>query len=424
MKYHLKKLKNGVRVLTVPMHSLESATVTVWVKVGSRYEDKKKAGLSHFLEHMVFKGSKKRPTAKEIADAVDSIGAEINAGTSKEWTNFYIKTPVASIETAFDVLSDMVLNPILGEEEIEREKGVIIEEMRVYKDTPLWSIGEYFETLIFQGNNLGREIIGTEKTVSGATRDDFVRYRKLHYSSNNIVITVAGGIDRKKAESLAKKYFSSVGKGKRNSFGKFRETQKSPKLLVKYQKNEQGHLVIGFPAGKRGDKDRFTEAVIAAILGGGMSSRMFTEVREKRGLAYAVKTAREKYSDIGYIETYAGVDLKRVNEAIKVIIDQYFGLSEGRYPVSKAELKKAKDFMKGQIALSLEDTKNVNSFFGEKELLLGKAETPEEVLASIDKVTMADVERVSRNVFKKNKLNLAIVGPFKGKSTFEKIIRS
>lgn len=424
MKYHLTKLDNGVRVLTVPMKSLESATVTVWVKVGSRYEENKISGLSHFLEHMVFKGSSKRPSAKEIAEAVDSIGAEFNAATSKEWTNFYIKTPTGNIETAFDVLSDMVLNPILDEKEIEREKGVIVEEMRLYGDTPMWRIGEFFEEAIFIGNTLERDIIGTEKTVRGITRNDFVRYRKSHYGSSNILVTVAGGVDKKQSEKLAKHFFSAVGKVGKTSYKKFKVSQKAPRVILKTQKNEQGHLIMGFPAGKRGDEDRFAEAVLAAILGGGMSSRMFTEVRERRGLAYSVRTSRERFADVGYIETYAGVDVKRIDDAVKVIMDQYFGIANGKYPIGKAELNKAKEYLKGQIALSLEDTKNVNNFFGERELLLGKTETPEDVFRGVDKVKLEDVEKVAKSLLKKNKLNLAIIGPFENKKRFEKIVNS
>ena len=210
MDYHLTKLPSGLRVLTVPMPSLESATVTVWVRTGSRNEEARVNGISHFLEHMTFKGSKKRPTAREISEAVDAIGGEFNASTSKEWTNFYIKARAANLETAFDVLSDMVLNPLLKEEEIEREKGVIIEEIAMYEDTPMFRIGDVFEQLIYQGNSLSWDIAGTVKTVKAIKKGDFERYRKMYYYADNILLTVAGGVAPKSVEDLAKKYFGEL----------------------------------------------------------------------------------------------------------------------------------------------------------------------------------------------------------------------
>src|SRR3972149_5318736 len=210
MKHILSKLDNGVRLVTVPMPSLESVTVTVWVGVGSRSETDKIAGISHFLEHMVFKGGKKRPSAREISEAVDAIGGEFNASTGKEWTNFYIKARAANLETAFDVLSDMVFNPLLKEEEIEREKGVIIEEIAMYEDTPMYRIGDVFEQLIYEGNSLSWDIAGTAKTVKAIKKGDFERYRKMYYYADNILLTVAGGVAPKSVEDLAKKYFGEI----------------------------------------------------------------------------------------------------------------------------------------------------------------------------------------------------------------------
>lgn len=216
MNYHKQTLSNKLRVLTVPMPSSESVTLTVWCHVGSRFEPEKIAGLSHFLEHMTFKGSKKRPTAKQISEAVDAIGGEFNAGTSKEWTNFYIKASKNNLETAFDVLGDMVIDPLLEEEEVQREKGVILEEKAMYEDTPMMNIGDVFETLIFEGNTLGRDTIGTEKAIKSLTRKDFVNYRSTYYHPQNMLITVAGGITEAKSTELANKYFTNLKDGTNN----------------------------------------------------------------------------------------------------------------------------------------------------------------------------------------------------------------
>lgn len=423
MDYKLDKLQNGLRVITSELPNSESATVTVWVGVGSRYEDEKVNGLSHFLEHMVFKGSRKRPSAKSISEAIDSFGGEFNASTSKEWTNFYIKARIGKIDTAFDVLSDMVLNPILDPREIEKEKGVICEEIAMYEDTPMAKIDDVFENLIFKGNAIERDIAGTKESVRRIIKDDFVSYRYNHYVTDNILLTVSGGIKREEILSLAKKYFINITNKPKIKITTFKSKQTSSQVLLKSKKNEQAHLILGFLGSKRGHERRFEEAVLDSILGGGMSSRLFIEVREKRGLAYAVRSMSEHFKETGYFGVYAGVDLKRIDESIKVIVDQMYGLSDRKYKIDARELTKAKEFIKGHLALSLEDTKAINGYFGLQELLLGYIETPREIIERIDKVTMSDVYEYAKSIFKPEKLNLAIIGPFDDKERFEKLIK-
>ena len=406
------------------MASLPSATVTVWVKTGSRNEELKVNGISHFLEHMSFKGSRRRPSAREISEAVDAIGGEFNAGTSKEWTNFYIKARSGNLETAFDVLSDMVLNPLLKEEEIEREKGVIVEEIAMYEDTPMYRIGDIFEQLIFKANSLGRDIAGTEKSVRSIKKEDFERYRKIHYNANNILLTVAGGVKENQVLALAEKYFSDVSP-KPSPFrpSPFRAKQDSPRVKLHTKKKEQAHFILGFRGNAMGHKDRFADAVLSSVLGGGMSSRLFIEVRERRGLAYAIKNDVEKLSDTGYIATYAGVDVKKAEEAIKVVLDQHYGLAERKYKIFDKELRKAKEYLKGHLALSLEDTHAVSHFFGIRELLLGKVETPEEIFEKLDEVTMDELYAAAARLFKPQGLNLAIIGPYNDQGKFEKLLK-
>lgn len=425
MNYKLQKLSSGLKVLSVYMPSLESATVAVWVKTGSRNEEKKVAGISHFLEHMVFKGSKKRPTAKEISSTVDSIGGEFNAGTSKDWTNFYIKTSVGNIETAFDVLSDMVLNPLLKEDEIEREKGTIIQEIAMYEDTPIARIPELFEDVIFKKNPLARDTAGTPKSVRAIKRNDFVNYRKIHYYPENMLISIVGGISESKALDLVKKYFGDIKKTSNKEFRyeEFEKKQTKPQIILKSRKEEQAHFILGFLADGRNYKGRYAQAVLSSIMGAGMSSRLWIEVRERRGLAYAVRTTIERYQDTGYMGTYAGVDPKKVDEAIKVILDQSYGVTTGKYPITKKELKDFKEFLKGHLALALEETKDVSSFFSNQVLFHDEINIPEEVFKKIDKVTLEEVNYEAGRLFVPSRLNLAVIGNYNNSDKFEKLLK-
>lgn len=423
MEYSKTTLQNGLKVIIVPFENLKSATLTVWSGVGSRFEDKKIGGVSHFLEHMVFKGSSKRPSARAIAEAVDNIGGEFNAGTSKEWTNFYIRTRSGNLSLAFDVLSDMVLNPILKEDDIEREKGVILEEISLYEDTPTARIGDIFEQTIFEGSTLGQDIIGTRESVKSLKKNNFEKHIKSHYHPKNMLITVSGGVKKEEVLALVEKYFGGMsGKESREYADKFVASQSKPRLTLKNQPKEQAHFILGFVGNERGAKTRFAEGLLATILGGGMSSRLFTEIREKRGLGYSVRANVEHFVDTGYFEAYAGVELGKIDEAIKVILDQFYGLKEEKYKISQEELKKAKEYLKGHLALSLEDTRNINHFFGEEELLTGKVLTPDEVFSAVDKVSNDEIVNVAKEIFNPDKVNLAIIGPYKEEERFKKLL--
>lgn len=425
MNYKIHTIKSGLRILTSEVSSLPSVAITVWVKTGSRNEEKRVNGISHFLEHMVFKGSSKRPSAREISTAVDSIGGEFNAGTSKDWTNFYIKTRVGNIETAMDVLSDMVFNPLLKTEEIEREKGTILQEIAMYEDTPMAKIGEVFEELAFDGSPLGWDTAGSPKSVMAIKRDDFLKYRNKFYYPENMLVSISGGIKEEEALKLAEKYFSGI-QNKRTAElqtgKKFLITQNKPQLKLKTKDNDQAHIIVGFMSEGRGYKGRFAQSVLSTILGGGMSSRLFIEVRERRGLAYAVKPSGDRFSEVGYVGTYAGVDTKKVDEAITVILEQYYGITNSKYPISMDEMKKAKEYLKGHIALSLEDTQAVGDFFAEQVLFQNEILTPEEIYKKIDAVSVEEVYFEAEKLFKREKLNLAVIGPYKDGGKFKKLI--
>ncbi len=426
MNYHKSILSNGLRVITIPMPSLESVTVSVWMKTGSRNENKNNNGVSHFLEHMFFKGTINRPTAKQIAEEIDQIGGVQNAGTSKEYTEYYIKCRADKIEIAFDLLSDMTLNSLLDAKEIEREKGTIIEEIRMYEDTPMMNIGEVFEGLIYENSPLGMDIAGTEQTVQGMKRSDFLSYRKSYYVPENMIITVAGGVTEKVSVHLAEKYFSKL----KNQNSKeldfkpvFENKQNATKIKLHNKKKEQTHVILGFLADGKNYKFKYAQTLLATVLGGGMSSRMFTEVSERRGLAYSIRTSMDRYTDCGYMGTYAGLDTKRAEEAVKVMLDEHYKITDHRSQITVHELAKSKEFLKGHLALALEDTSDVSGFFGDQELFSQKVLTPEEVFKLIDKVNMDEVNFEAKRLFVPERLNLAIIGPYENDEKFKKILK-
>jgi predicted Zn-dependent peptidase len=423
MDYKLKTLDNGLRLLTVEIPSLQSVSVTVWIKTGSRSDYTDKKGISHFIEHMVFKGTKNRPTAAEISYAIDSIGAEFDAATAKDWTNYFLKVRSDLLETAFDLLSDVTLNPLFKRAGIERERGVILEELAMKEDSPMSKVGLNLMKLVFSGHPLGNDIGGVPKTVKSIQKDDLIRYRKDHYSSENIVITVSGSVKEPEATKLVEKYFKRLKKGKKKRITKFVNRQRKPKLYLEYKKSEQAHFYLAFLGNSRDYEKRHAEAVLLTLLGRGMSSRLFTEVREKRGLAYAIGSSVSRFADTGVFASYAGVDVDKISKAIEVMLSEHTSIVSKKQPITKKELEKAKEYIKGRVALSLEDTASVNSFFGQRVLFLDKIRTPEEVYKKIDEVKADDVYEVARKMFKKERLNLAIIGPYKDKSRFEKLIK-
>ena len=419
-KYTKFELPNGLKVITVPMAGVSSATVLVLVGAGSRYEQKNKAGLSHFLEHMIFKGTKKRPTAFGISSLIDSVGAENNAFTGKDHTGFYIKVSSEHLELAFDILSDTLSNSLYQKEEIERERGTIIEEINMYEDTPLYKIDDVFYELIFSGNPLGWLTTGSRQSVSAIKREDFLDYTKRFYQGSDMVLAVAGKVDQKQVEELASKYFSCFSKGKKEKFIEFKNGQNKPKVKIDFKKTDQAHLYFGYPAFSFLDKDKTVLEVLSAILGGGMSSRLFIQVRERRGLAYYVSSVTDLFHETGLIAARAGLNLGKIEEAILVIKEEFEKLKSG--DVKEEELKKAKDFIKGRVALHLENSRSVANRYAEKELLEGKIETPEEFFAKIEKVSLEDIQKVAKRLFIDQKSNLAIIGPFEDKEKFLKLI--
>jgi predicted Zn-dependent peptidase len=423
MKYTRKVLGNGLRVITIPMPSFESATAMVMVGAGSRYETRANNGISHFLEHMAFKGTMKRPTAQDIAGLIDGVGGEFNAFTSKEVTGYFVKSAASHVELCLDVLSDMLQNSKLDQKEIDKEKGVILEERNLYEDTPSRNIGDVYESLLYGDTPLGWDIVGTKEVIQSITRQNFVDYMGSLYSPQNITVVVAGGIETKPTEDLIEKYFGGMKPFDIVSYIKQPEKQIKPELFIKEKNTEQVHIGIGFRTVSTHNEEKHTLSVLAAILGGGMSSRLFSEVREKRGLAYYVRTGAEHYQDVGNLVSTAGLDPKRIEEGIEVIVGEYAKISGSKSDITKDELSKAKEFLKGHFVLELEDSRAVAALFAQSEILEGEIETPEELIKKIDKVTMEEVESVAKKYFKQDQLNLAIIGNFPDRQRFEKLLK-
>lgn len=431
MKFTKKVLPNGLTVISVPMPSFESATALIMVGAGSRYETSKNNGISHFLEHMAFKGTKARPTYLEIAGLIDGIGGEFNAFTSKEYTGYYVKAGKNNIEVVIDLLSDMVQNSLLDSAEIEKEKGVIIEEINLYEDTPMRHIGDIFERLLYGDTPLGWDTAGEKDIIRSLKREDFVAYMKSLYSPENMTVIFAGGIETKAAEKLAEKYLGSLKKFKTAKALPIKEAQSKPAVTIKHKVTEQAHLALGVRTVPLDSKDRYPLSVLASILGGGMSSRLFSEVREKRGLAYYVRASSDHYEDAGSLVVTAGVDPKRIFEAVEVIASELSDLRDEKKPISKEELRKAKEYIKGHLVLELEDSRSVSIYYATQQVLEKEIDNPESVLKKIDAVTTDDILRVSKKYLIDKTLNFAVIGNFgKDKKTeeanklkFEKLLK-
>jgi predicted Zn-dependent peptidase len=421
MKYKKTTLKNGLRILTIPMKETQTATVMVAVGVGSRYETEKEAGLSHFIEHMMFKGTEKRPTTLDISEELDAIGGEYNAFTAKDKTFYYAKADAGKLDVALDVIADMYLHSKVDAEEIEREKGTILQEINMYEDTPTRRVGDYFEELMYQKNSLGRDIVGSKETVSNFKREDFLKYTKRFYVANDTVICVAGKINEKKVVADIRKYFSAMNKGVKPKFQKVVEIQKKPAVVLKFKKTDQTHFILGNRAFHENHPDRFALSLLSIILGGNMSSRLFIEVRERRGLAYHVSTGVDSYTDCGYIATQAGVEHKNLELTIKTILDEYRKITSEK--VNEKELQKAKDYVRGKSVMGLESSDEVAMFYLDQELKKKKVLSVEELMAKIDQVTAKDIQRVAQKVFRNDNLNLAVIGPHKNAQKLQKLLK-
>ena len=416
--YARTSLSNGVRVLTAPMPQAQSVSCFVMFSAGSRYETAENSGIAHFAEHMFFKGTERRPTAREIATEIDGIGGEFNAFTGKEYTGYYVKCAAGTRDTALDVLVDMLRNSRFDPEEIEREKGVISEEMNMYFDTPRDFIGGVYETLLYGDQPLGRDIIGTKETVRAATRDTFTSFIDRWYRPERTVVGLGGLI----GDGLVERLEELLGSLEPRDTGVPESVVipvDGPAVRVHEKKSDQAHIVMGARSYPLGHPDRYALQLMSTVLGSGMSSRLFSEVRERRGLAYYVFGTNQSYTDAGSMYAQAGVDIDRIDDAVTTIAAELRRIADE--PVPSDELEKARAFAKGRFVLGLESPHGTIMFGLRNEVLLGEAEEPTAVLAGLDAVTQEDVLRVARDVLG-GRLHLAVIGPFDDPERFERLL--
>lgn len=422
MKFAKKTLPNGLTVIEVPSSDAQSVVVDFFVKTGSRSETAKENGISHFLEHFLFKGTKKYPSALAISSLIDSIGGEMNANTGKEHTQFYIKAASKYLPLIFEVLTDMLQNPLLDSRELEREKGVIVEEINMYKDTPMYEIENVLEQTMWPKDALGRDIAGSKTTVTKFTREMFADYITRHYQPKNMLLGVSGHFSPAELDRLVKRHWHNFPGKKFHGWSRAKDRQNRPRLKLQFKETEQAHLALGFKGLSFGDKRAAAESVLSAILGGGMSSRLFMEVREKRGLAYYVRAGGSAYQDTGVFNIGAGVQTDKIGEALAVVAAELEKIK--KYSVGEKELNKAREFLKGKTTLSLEDNQVRLDWFLEKAAFYKRIKTPDEVFKEIDKVTAADVQKIARDLFKKEKLSLAVIGPYKSEKMFKTFLKA
>jgi len=361
---------------------------------------------------MFFKGTSKRPTALSLAAELDGVGGEYNAFTSKEYTGYWIKVSGDKTEIALEIVSDMLLNSKFEAEEIEREKGVIIEEINMYEDNPLMKIEDVFETCLYGDTPAGWDVAGTVANVKSFKRQDFMNYFTRQYGASSATLILSGNVP-KNADALVKKYFLNFTKNTWKDKVKVKENQKNPAVLSVHKKTDQVTLALGVRTQAIGHKEEFTIKLLSIILGGSMSSRLFSEVRERRGLAYSVRTSTEFYSDSGYLATTAGIKLGHEEEVVNIIINEYKRISEELVP--DEELKRAKDMIRGRLAISLEASDDLANWYGRQAILRKKYLSPADYIKEIEKIKPADLRRVAKKIFIVKNLNLALIGPLTSK---------
>jgi len=408
--FERQTLPNGLRLLTAPMDHAQSVSCFIMLSAGSRYETPDTSGIAHFAEHMFFKGTEQRPTARDIGSEIDGIGGEFNAFTGKEYTGYYVRCAGEHRSIALDVLVDMLRHSKFDSEEIEREKGVIVEEMNMYFDTPRDYISGVYDALLYGDQPLGWDIIGRKETVRGATRETFLGYIDQWYKPSRMVVGVAGMIGADLEDEITRllgdlepAQTSTPAPAKIQANG-------TPRVKIHTKASDQAHLCLGVPSYPLVHPDRYALQVLATVLGTGMSSRLFTEVRERRGLAYYIYAINHSYTDAGSLLSQAGVDIERIDEAVTTIVAELRKITEESVPAD--ELEKSRNVAKGRFVLQTESPHGLVMFGLRRAVLEGEATEPEEVLAGLDAVTAEDVQRVAQDVIGGHGLNLALIGPF------------
>ena len=420
MQFQKTILKNNLRLITAPLKNTQTVTILIMVQAGSKYETKAIGGISHFLEHMFFKGTKKRPSTLAIASELDAMGVEYNAFTHKEYTGYWIKAHQNKLDSILEVISDMFQNSLLAPSEIEREKMVILEEMKMYQDLPMQYVGCLFEKLLYGNQPAGRMIIGEKESVLSINREKLINYLQDHYGAQETIILVAGNLQNSQIEEKIQARFNLIKDKSKARKLKVKEQQTRSEVLLHPKNTDQTHLIIGARTIDFFHPDKYTAAIFATILGGNMSSRLFIKIRERMGLAYYIKAENETYTDSGYLAIQAGVDNSKVEQAIQAIINELKLIKE--QGVDQKELQKAKDYLKGSLYLNLETSDEIAFWLGEQEAAKEEILLPQEVERKLDAVKKEDLQRFVLEHFIGEKFNLALIGPIDNDEKIKNII--
>lgn len=413
-------LDNGLRLILVPREASLATTVLVLVETGSKYETKEINGISHFLEHMCFKGTEKRPTAFAIASELDGIGASYNAFTSQEYTGYYAKARPKHFEQILDVVADIYLNQNFAAAEIDKERGVIIEEINMYEDLPMRKVQDVFMELLYGDQPAGWPVAGRKDIVNKLMREDFVAYHKEHYVAEATIVVIAGAFDEQAAIDGVRNYFSNITTGAKGVKVKTTEAQSGPRVALATKETDQTHLVMGVRAFDLFDERKYALELLADILGGGMSSRLFQKVREEMGAAYYIGAGADLSTDHGYMDISAGIDHKKMDDVIVAIVGELKRMAAE--PVAPEELTRAKEHLIGGLVLGLETSNQWAGFYGSQEALEKKMMSPEELIKKTQEVTAEQIQSVAKDIIKNDGLNLAVIGPFKDKERLEKLL--
>jgi predicted Zn-dependent peptidase len=419
--YEKTTLPNGLRIVSSFMPHTRSVTVSLYLGAGSRYETDPEAGISHFIEHMCFKGTQRRPTAQEISEAIEGVGGVMNAATGKERTVYWCKVARPHFELALDVLVDMLRDSRFDPEEIEKERKVVLEELSTVYDTPHELVDVLIDEVVWPAQPLGRDVAGTKDSVSGISRQMMLEYIEHHYTPRNTVVAISGAVEHAEIVEKVGKLLGDWTAADPAPWFPAVDGQTAPRARVEHKPTEQAHLCLATGGLPTLHPDRFVLDLMNVVLGEGMSSRLFLEVREKRGLAYDVHSYVSRFLDSGALTIYAGVDPKRIAETIGSVMQELGRLKDE--PVPETEIVKVKEFTKGRLLLSMEDTRSVASWLGGQELLTNQILSVDEVVDQVERVTSADVRRLANDLFVPERLNLAVVGPYPKRKRFQPMLK-
>ena len=413
-------LDNGLRVVTSEIPHTRSVTMSVLIGVGSRYESAEESGISHYIEHMVFKGTESRPTPEEISVTVEGTGGVLNAGTEQELTVYWCKVAQPHFEECLGLLVDMLRNSLFESDSIEKERMVVVEELNMINDYPNYKVDALLDEMLWPDHPLGRDIGGTPESVAGIDRQMMLEHMSRFYTPSNIVVSVAGNVTHQRVVDLLTGLCSDWAPSESNTWAPVTHVQSAPQVRLEYRRTEQTHLAIAVPGVPMEHPDRYALDLLSVILGEGMGSRLFVEVRERKGLAYDVHSGVAHFLDCGAFVVTAGVDPKRVYEAVQTILEEVGGL---RDEIPEEELSKAKRLSTGRMLLRMEDTRAVSAWMGNQELLTGQILEPDDVVAGVNAVTVEEVRRVANDVLVDDRLNMAVVGPSRGQRRLERLLK-